>query len=231
MLALINPDDPDAVCLDRHAKSAAYGRKLLDRESVVSVSKYDWLAEHFRREARRAGVLPNQFQAICWVVWRRLRGVLDGGFTVLMKKTEQQLVEASIVRVAARTGMPILSAKVEHRVLGVLNIAIEKDYRWIAYTPGISHVYSEAELDASVAHEYGHMANPGPMGFDDEWNADRWAADQGYVLDSISSLKTADAFFANYPGKLREREITHPAIEDRIRFFESYKPAAAGAGR
>lgn len=74
---LINPDDPDAVCLDRHAKSAAYGRKLLDRESVVSVSEYDWLAEHFRREARRAGLLPNQFQAICWVVWRRLRGILD----------------------------------------------------------------------------------------------------------------------------------------------------------
>lgn len=74
---LANPLEETLVCVDRHAKSAAFGVKLADKKSVVTVAEYPWIAEHYRREALRAGVLPHQYQAVVWVVWRRLRGVLE----------------------------------------------------------------------------------------------------------------------------------------------------------
>lgn len=73
---LSNPWTTEAVCIDRHAKFAAYGKRLSDRESVVRNSEYSILAKHYIRAARRARVLPHQYQAVVWCCWRRLKGNL-----------------------------------------------------------------------------------------------------------------------------------------------------------
>lgn len=70
---LADPAEERAVCIDRHAKSAALGRKLADNETAVrSEQAYHRLAEHYRRGAQKVSVLPHQFQAVIWMVWKRI---------------------------------------------------------------------------------------------------------------------------------------------------------------
>jgi hypothetical protein len=84
---LIDPQNTSDVCIDRHAKCAAIGEKLTDSRSLESIgrykadslvrpSEYTALARHYITSARKARILPHQFQAIIWVVWRRLGGNL-----------------------------------------------------------------------------------------------------------------------------------------------------------
>jgi hypothetical protein len=70
---LANPPDPVTVCLDRHMKYAARGERLSDRESAITPVEYRTLVKHFQRGARNAKVLPSQYQAVLWVVWRDRR--------------------------------------------------------------------------------------------------------------------------------------------------------------
>ncbi len=74
---LLDPYNKEDVCVDRHAKSAIYGRKLTDREGIVKKGEFHHIAQHYKRCAKRVGILPHQFQAIVWVVWRQLNGNLD----------------------------------------------------------------------------------------------------------------------------------------------------------
>ncbi len=69
--------DIAVVCIDRHAKSAAFGVKLGDRASVVRPKEYPGIEKLYIACARDLGVLPQGFQAVVWHVWRRLSGVLD----------------------------------------------------------------------------------------------------------------------------------------------------------
>jgi hypothetical protein len=81
---VLDPSDSAEVCIDRHAKSAAIGRAVTDTAdpkkrlgrlsltATVNVGEYRILANHYRRCARNVGILPHQFQATVWVVWRRL---------------------------------------------------------------------------------------------------------------------------------------------------------------
>ncbi len=71
------------VCIDRHAKAAALGMVLgeagwgpakeMGITNVVRPSEYEWIATHYRHAAAKVGVLPSQFQAVCWVTWKRLK--------------------------------------------------------------------------------------------------------------------------------------------------------------
>jgi len=72
---ILNPQSAETVTIDRHAKCCAHGIKTTEN-SVVKPSEYEHLAKHFRKCADKCGVLPNQFQATVWIVWRRLSGVL-----------------------------------------------------------------------------------------------------------------------------------------------------------
>jgi len=72
---MLNPSDESPVTVDRHAKCACYGLKNEDM-SIVRPYEYEYLAEHFRRAASKVQLTPCAFQAICWVTWRRLNGVL-----------------------------------------------------------------------------------------------------------------------------------------------------------
>lgn len=61
------------VTIDRHAKCAAYYMlKDRDKFSLVRVAEYKQLARAYSEVANEAGLLPNQLQAIVWVVWKRL---------------------------------------------------------------------------------------------------------------------------------------------------------------
>lgn len=74
---ILDPSNASEVCIDRHAKCAAYGiRKNRDANALVTPAEYPFVAWHYRKLAERYGVLPHQLQAVIWVTWRRLRGEL-----------------------------------------------------------------------------------------------------------------------------------------------------------
>jgi len=70
---IMEPLDPDPVCVDRHAFSAAYGKSLRENElhgAVVGVVAYRNVSECYRRVARWCGMLSNRLQAVVWLEWR-----------------------------------------------------------------------------------------------------------------------------------------------------------------
>ena len=77
---IVNPRDDKSVCIDGHAYSIWAGRRLLtsgtkrDGNVVPNITDkmYESIAKDYREAAELAGILPNQMQAITWVVWRRM---------------------------------------------------------------------------------------------------------------------------------------------------------------
>jgi hypothetical protein len=69
--------DSLAVCIDRHAKIAAFGLEPSEENAMVGTAEYDYLVRHYQTMASRFEVLPHQFQAVVWVTWRRLKGQLN----------------------------------------------------------------------------------------------------------------------------------------------------------
>lgn len=67
-------DDHQAITIDRHAASAAYGRPMYTLS--LHPARYRVIAEAYRTVARELGVPPAQLQAIIWVSWRRKHGRL-----------------------------------------------------------------------------------------------------------------------------------------------------------
>lgn len=67
---IVNPDDPDAVVIDRHAHDVAVGRRYSEREDrgLSSQSRYDSLAKAYRIASRRLNVSPATVQAVTWCV-------------------------------------------------------------------------------------------------------------------------------------------------------------------
>jgi hypothetical protein len=80
---LVDPENSEACCLDRHMKSAAWGRRLpeigwapemrLGVSSLIRPAEYQRLKEHVVRAAEKVGVLPLRFQATIWCRWRKLK--------------------------------------------------------------------------------------------------------------------------------------------------------------
>ena len=66
---IADPDDPDAVVIDRHAHDIAVGRTYGQRDrGLSSVRRYAVLADCYREAARRLGERPSTVQAVTWVV-------------------------------------------------------------------------------------------------------------------------------------------------------------------
>lgn len=69
--AIGDPDDPDAVVIDRHAHDIAVGERYGARDRGLSKPRrYALLARAYREAARLVGTSPSTVQAITWVVWR-----------------------------------------------------------------------------------------------------------------------------------------------------------------
>ncbi|WP_199827667.1 DUF7178 family protein [Streptomyces specialis] len=66
---IADPDDPDAVVVDRHAHDIAVGRTYGQRDrGLSSLRRYALLADCYREAARLLGERPSTVQAVTWVV-------------------------------------------------------------------------------------------------------------------------------------------------------------------
>jgi hypothetical protein len=66
---IADPDDPDAVVVDRHAHDIAVGETYGSCHRGLSATRrYALLAQCYREAARRLGELPSVVQAVTWVV-------------------------------------------------------------------------------------------------------------------------------------------------------------------
>lgn len=69
--AIIDPDDAEAVVIDRHAHDVAVGERFGNRDRGLSAKRrYATLALAYRVAAQRLGELPSVVQAVTWVAWR-----------------------------------------------------------------------------------------------------------------------------------------------------------------
>lgn len=66
---IVDPDDPDAVVIDRHAHDVAVGQRygIVDR-GLHNKNRYATLAHAYREAARILGVLPSTVQSTTWLV-------------------------------------------------------------------------------------------------------------------------------------------------------------------
>ena len=68
---ILDPSDPVAVCIDRHAYDIAVGVPLGDWPRGLSArGRYALLAQCYWEAAQRLGELPSTVQAVTWVTWR-----------------------------------------------------------------------------------------------------------------------------------------------------------------
>lgn len=68
---ILNPDDPVAVCVDRHAYDIAVGIPLGDWNRGLSAhGRYALLGQCYWEAAQRLGEIPSVVQAVTWVAWR-----------------------------------------------------------------------------------------------------------------------------------------------------------------
>lgn len=67
---ILDPDDQEAVCIDRHAHDVAVGRRYGDADRGLSAKgRYAVLSLAYRNAAAKLGVTPSVVQAVTWVVW------------------------------------------------------------------------------------------------------------------------------------------------------------------
>jgi hypothetical protein len=73
----VNPSDPVAVCVDRHAYDICVGIPLGDWNRGLSAKgRYALVAQCYWEAAQRLGETPSVVQAVTWVAWRNtLAGV------------------------------------------------------------------------------------------------------------------------------------------------------------
>ena len=70
-LCILDPADPEPVCIDRHAHDIAVGFPYGDwRRGLSTPSRYALLADCYREAGRRVGEIPSVVQAVTWVAWR-----------------------------------------------------------------------------------------------------------------------------------------------------------------
>lgn len=68
---IVDPTDPEAVCVDRHAHDVAVGMRYgSENRGLDARGRYDLIANVYREAARRLGELPQTVQAVTWVTWR-----------------------------------------------------------------------------------------------------------------------------------------------------------------
>jgi hypothetical protein len=66
-LCILDPSDPDPVCVDRHAHDVAVGERYGERSrGLSSKTRYATLALAYRLAARELGQLPQRVQATVW---------------------------------------------------------------------------------------------------------------------------------------------------------------------
>ncbi|MFF8831366.1 hypothetical protein [Streptomyces sp. NPDC015131] len=66
---ILDPTDPEAVCIDRHAHDIAVGETYGNRDrGLSSKRRYALIAHAYREAAMRLGTLPSTVQSVTWLV-------------------------------------------------------------------------------------------------------------------------------------------------------------------
>jgi hypothetical protein len=69
--AIVDPDDAEAVVVDRHAHDIAAGERYGEQDRGLSNRRrYATLALAYRLAAQQLDEIPSTVQAVTWVVWR-----------------------------------------------------------------------------------------------------------------------------------------------------------------
>lgn len=78
-LNILDPFDPKPVTIDGHMLGVWRLKRTTLKYGYVKITDqlYTEIAEDFRTVARVLGILPNQLQAICWLTWKRIHGILS----------------------------------------------------------------------------------------------------------------------------------------------------------
>lgn len=80
---ILNPEDRGPVTIDGHMVAIASGRYLRMSEASIGKESYHRLAGAVTRVANKAGLIPSQVQAVCWLTWKRLnQAVYDPQLTL-----------------------------------------------------------------------------------------------------------------------------------------------------
>lgn len=78
---IVDPSNPGAVCVDRHAVVLATGRPIQALDGWLDlVGTYQLTAAAYRTVARTLGLLPSQVQAITWCQHRQETDTYKGAF-------------------------------------------------------------------------------------------------------------------------------------------------------
>lgn len=64
--SILDPSDPDPVCVDRHAWDIAKGEVNGSGDRKMTKNRYAEVAHAYREAARRLGEIPSALQAITW---------------------------------------------------------------------------------------------------------------------------------------------------------------------
>jgi hypothetical protein len=75
---ILNPCDGRYVTIDGHMLSVWGGRRILlkSRGATISKDTYEVIANDYITVARHLNILPNQLQATCWHVWKRIHRIV-----------------------------------------------------------------------------------------------------------------------------------------------------------
>jgi hypothetical protein len=66
---ILDPEDPEAVVVDRHAHDVAVGRRYGQQpRGLHNKTRYATVAHAYREAARRLGEIPSTVQAVTWLV-------------------------------------------------------------------------------------------------------------------------------------------------------------------
>jgi hypothetical protein len=76
---IVYPNQYGEVTIDRHAIAIALGRNATNAEAqkLSNIKYYNEVADAYRNIAREVGLKPHELQAVCWVTWRREKGLTD----------------------------------------------------------------------------------------------------------------------------------------------------------
>ncbi|GII83324.1 hypothetical protein Ssi03_13140 [Sphaerisporangium siamense] len=72
---ILDPTDPHAICIDRHAHDIAVGVRFGNQDrGLGAAGRYALLAGIYREAAFLLGTIPQIVQAVTWVVWIESKG-------------------------------------------------------------------------------------------------------------------------------------------------------------
>jgi hypothetical protein len=69
--------ETDVVCVDRHALSVAHGGFVPKSDQGMTPRQYAQVVAAYQDVAASVGIPAAKLQAITWVTWRRIRGIVD----------------------------------------------------------------------------------------------------------------------------------------------------------